>query len=240
MASVAGRDWITQTTGTYVVVSECAGTGTEDGEFQFENEEHYQGTRRKIVSALRQRISEWDRYFSEDALFEITDEAISQCVLSGQLKADKGPVAYMTIRAVWGAMAVLRRWEPVDLVETVEMNLCPDSEHAQHGHPLAWQSPAQEASEDSLAVCGKALRDLPATQFRQVMELRIQGLSNREVAQSLGIPLNQVHQQWKRGVSRLRSHADVQDRTRARYTRRRGDSPGTVDRQDRNDDRSEE
>ncbi|MFF7401760.1 RNA polymerase sigma factor [Streptomyces murinus] len=208
-------------------------------EFSFRDERHYQSIRKNIVAVLRIRITNCDKYFSEACLYDIADDVIEKSVLSGELDPQKNPLAYMANQATWRAVRTIKRRSPVDLMETVALDACTPGQHSNDLSCPPWgSSPLQEA-EDSRAAALRAWNELPVSQQRTVMEMRIGGLTSEVAAERLGIPVNQVYQQWHKGVKRLRSNPAIQLRVRTSHVTRRKDSYGRETLPD-DQDRSEE
>ncbi|MEU3512221.1 sigma-70 family RNA polymerase sigma factor [Streptomyces longwoodensis] len=195
-------------------------------EFSFKDEEHHQSTRRRIVAVLRVRIVNCDNYLSEACLYELADDVIEKCVLGGELDPQKNPLAYMANQAYWRAVRTIRTRPPVDLMETVALDACTPDQDAHHADCPPWESSARQAAEDCRTAVLRAWRELPMSQLRTVMELRINGLTSEDAAEKLGIPVNQVYQQWHKAVKRLRSDPAVQPRVRTSHVTRGKDSSG--------------
>ncbi|MFI6281839.1 RNA polymerase sigma factor [Streptomyces sp. NPDC050988] len=207
--------------GSQTVVNEGA-EASAPSEFSFRDERHYQSTRDKIVAALRFRIINCDSYFSEACLYDFADDAIEKSVLSGRLDPRRSPLTYMANQAVWCAVRRIKTRSPVDLMETVALDACtPDQRGPHHLDCAPWEPTALQAAEDSRAAALRAWHELPASQQRTVMELRIEGLTAEAAAERLGIPVNQVYQQSHKAVKRLRSDPAVQPRVRAAHVTRR-------------------
>ncbi|MFB7779159.1 RNA polymerase sigma factor [Streptomyces bauhiniae] len=192
-------------------------------EFSFRDEHHYQSIRQKIVAVVRARIINCDSYFSEACLYDFADEVIEKSVLGGVLDPRRNPVAYMANQAVWRAMRMIRTRSPVDLMETVTLDTCTREMDGRHLDCPSWGASAPQAAEDSRIAVLRAFNELPTSQQKAVMELRIWGLTCEDAAERLGIPVNQVYQQWHRAVKRLRSDPAVRTRVRTAHVTRRQD-----------------
>ncbi|MEU7190282.1 hypothetical protein [Streptomyces sp. NPDC045369] len=198
------------------MVNESAQEPVPGAEFSFTDERHYQSTRRRIVAALRSRIRNCDHYFGEACLYDFADDAIEASVRRGQLNPDSSPLAYMANHAVWKAQRSLRSRPPVDLMEPAALDACTFGRQGTgHRDAASGACAGAQAEEESRSVVLQVLRNMPNSQMRTVMELMgTQGLMSQDTAEKLGIPVNQVYQQWYRGLKYLCSDPAVRSRVR--------------------------
>ncbi|MFH8597870.1 RNA polymerase sigma factor [Streptomyces rimosus] len=224
------------------MVNESAEAPVPGAAFSFTDEEHYQSMRRGIVAALRSHIHNCDTYFGEVGLYDFADEAIGASVLGGRLDPQSSPLAYMANLAVWNAKRSLKSRPPVDLMGPVALDACISGRQGAGRLDSAPWAPADaQAEEESRSAALQALQDLPSSQMRTVMELRgTEGLAPRDLAERLGIPVNQVYQQWHKGLKRLRSAPAVQSRVRPAHTCRSENPAAGEVRPDDYHDRSKE
>ncbi|MFE9413899.1 sigma-70 family RNA polymerase sigma factor [Streptomyces sp. NPDC006704] len=224
------------------MVNEGAETTAPGEAFAFIDELHYQKTRQGIVAALRARIENCDSYFGEVCLYDFADEAIEKSVLGGKLDTSNSPLTYMANLATWSAQRRIKSRPPVDLMEPVTLEACAlDRQGSDHLDCSLWGHAATEEAEESRIAVWKALRDLPEnSQLRTVIELRVtHGLTSKDAAERLGIPVNQVYQQWHRGIARLRNDPAIRSRVRVAHWNRNA-NPAAPEERRSHHDRSEE
>ncbi|MFE9630102.1 RNA polymerase sigma factor [Streptomyces sp. NPDC006463] len=176
----------------------------------------------KVIASLR-RFDLLSPAVRED----IADGAIEQVFRSGRLDPKGKPVAYIKKTAARLAMKLCRTVPVEELAPD-----CASLEMAVH-HAAARDGRYQEQEfgpttegvddaafwgptddEETLALVRDAIAAIPARQAREVTRLRGEGMPAREVGETLGIPSNQVDQQWHRGRKAVRASPDVEDRIR--------------------------
>ncbi|MFD9612745.1 RNA polymerase sigma factor [Streptomyces sp. NPDC059083] len=166
---------------------------------------------------------------SEAARYDIADEALA---ISSQRELDtaRNPEGYM-VAVAWNlGLKYVRVWGKVDLVEdqavldaAVERSVRSAGGDV-HVEAFDWEMAEDRAPDvfgpsfdQEMTACAlEAIEGLTARQTKAVAQLSSKGLSAAEIAKELGIPRNQVDQQWHRAVLRIRAMPEVKKHLRTR------------------------
>lgn len=160
---------------------------------------------------------------------DLVGEAIACALGSRRLDAVRCQIAYAVKIAQRQAADMLRESATVRLVDDVGVLESAAAGRDLHdgtgwgeGEPTGGRRVWGPSDADELiAATHAAIASLDPSQMRDVAVLRSAGMPVREVSEHLGIPRNQVDQQWYRAVQKVRAVPQIKDRLRQSHTRRR-------------------